>query len=73
MEERRKIGRPSKGPRKRKSVLLPIPLATAAEQYVQDRGMDFNDFCLRLVSEHLREQGIEISHEAPIQEQLMTA
>lgn len=73
MEERRKTGRPSKGPRVRKQLRLAVPLAEAAEQYAQARGMDFNDFCARLVSEHLQEQGIEVSYDFPIQEQLMTA
>lgn len=73
MEERRKIGRPSKGPRVRKQLRLAIPLAEAAEQYVQAQGMDFNDFCARLLAEHLREQGVEVSYDFPIQEQLMTA
>ncbi|SFW11628.1 hypothetical protein [Amycolatopsis australiensis] len=73
MEERRKTGRPWKGPRKRKSLIVPIPLAEAAEQYAKSHGMDFNDFCARLMAEHLREQGIDISYTHPIQEQLMTA
>jgi hypothetical protein len=73
MEERRKTGRPSKGPRVRKPVRLPIPLAEAAEKHAQASGMTFNDLCARLLSDHLREQGVEISYDFPIQEQLMTA
>ncbi|WP_158641264.1 hypothetical protein [Amycolatopsis eburnea] len=57
----------------RKQLRLAVPLAEAAEQYAQAHGMDFNDFCARLVSEHLQEQGIEVSYDFPIQEQLMTA
>jgi hypothetical protein len=60
--ERRKTGRPSKGPRKRKPLQLPIPLATAAEVQAQQYGMSFNDLVARLLVEHLHEQGVQVSY-----------
>jgi hypothetical protein len=66
--ERRKTGRPSKGPRKRKPLQLPIPLAEAAEAEARRSGMTFNDLCARLLADHLLKQGIPVEH--PSQQEL---
>ena len=48
-----KPGRPSKGPRKRVEVKMPIPLAELLEQHVRRNGQDVSDWVVSLVAERL--------------------
>lgn len=68
MEERR--SERWKGNRKQKPVRLAVPLASAAEAYVQACGIPFNDLMEDLLTAHLREQGIEVPlDQTPTQEE----
>jgi hypothetical protein len=58
--DRRQIGRPSKGDRKQKPLRLPVGLMLAGEQQAQQYGMSFNDLVGRLLSDHLRQQGVDV-------------
>ena len=48
-----KPGRPSKGPRKRVEVKMPIPLAELLEQRARRDGTDMNDWLVALVARQL--------------------
>jgi len=46
MAERKKTGRPSKGPRKRVELKMPIPLAELIEQQARRNGLYVNDWVI---------------------------
>ncbi|MCG8918266.1 ribbon-helix-helix protein, CopG family [Actinokineospora sp. PR83] len=42
--EKKRTGRPSKGPRKRVQVRLPLELAAALEEHAEQAGLSLNDY-----------------------------